>query len=265
MALPLAPASVAASRTASVVRRLGRLALDAVLPPRCLACGTLIEGEGTLCATCWPQVRFITDPLCRACGAPFEIEMRERAVCAACAANERIIERVRAAVSYDDGSRRFILALKHADRTDVSSAVAPWMVRAGRELLGDADLLVPIPLHWTRLFVRRYNQAGLLAHAVGRLSAVPVQPDLITRRKRTPHLGHLGLRARAETVRGAFEVPARKRPLVEGRRVLLIDDVFTTGSTTEACARALLGAGARAVDALALAKVVRPRDTASHP
>ena len=210
-------------------------------------------------------MRFLTEPLCAACGVPFEFEVAEGSVCAACAGAARPWVRARAAIAYDDGSRRFILAFKNGDRTDAVRTFAPWMAAAGRSLLADADLLVPVPLHWTRLFARKYNQAALLAQAVGRLTARPVDVDLLRRTKRTRKLGTSGPRERARTVRAAFLVPAARRAVVAGRRVLLIDDVFTTGSTTGACARTLMRAGAAAVDVLTLARVVRPSVIAGPP
>jgi ComF family protein len=242
-----------------VVRRLGTGMLDAVLPPRCLTCGDLVETASALCATCWPKVRFITEPLCAACGIPFEFDVGADTVCGACAATDRRpIGRVRAAIAYDDGSKRFILAFKNGDRTDAARLFAPWMAQAGRDLLRDADLLVPVPLHWTRLFARRYNQAALLAQAVGRLVGTPVAPDLLVRRKRTSRLGKSGGRARADIVRGAIIAPERRRPMIAGRRIVLIDDVFTTGSTSKACAAVLVERGAATIDVLTLARVVRP-------
>lgn len=245
------------------LRRLGPLLLNAVLPPRCLSCGTIVERTAALCGTCWPQVRFITEPLCRGCGVPFEFETDDGSLCAGCIATAQAYERARAAIAYDDGSRRFILGFKNADRTDAVRTFAPWMVAAGRDLLHEADVLVPVPLHWTRLFARKYNQAGLLAQAVGGLAGRPVAVDLLRRTKRTRKLGTSGARQRAKTVQAAFVVPEGQRPLIAGRRVLLIDDVFTTGSTTSSCARTLKRAGAAAVDVLSLARVVRPSAIAS--
>ena len=258
MVVRLSSTVLARAMPPPAIRRIGAVLLDMVLPPRCLACGALVDAAHALCAECWPKIRFITEPLCAVCGTPFEFEPASGSVCAACAASERPFARARAAIAYDDGSRGFILAFKHGDRTDAARVFAPWMAQAGRELLADADLLVPVPLHWTRLFMRRYNQAALLAQAVGRLAGRRVAPDMLVRRKRTPSLGHSGASERAKIVSGAFVVPPKRRPLAEGRRILLIDDVFTTGSTIGACARALVRSGARSVDVLTLARVVRP-------
>jgi ComF family protein len=245
----------------SVIRSLRGLAgpaLNAILPPRCLACGTIVEQTASLCPACWPQVRFITEPLCAVCGVPFEFAVEDDSICAACVATPRVYARARAAVAYDDGTRRFILGFKNADRTDAVRMFSPWMIAAGRDLIADADVLAPVPLHWTRLFVRKYNQAALLAQAIARLTAKPVAVDLLRRTRRTRKLGTSGPLQREETVRAAFVVPPRRCPLIVGRRVLLIDDVFTTGSTTASCAQALKQAGAAAVDVLTLARAVRP-------
>lgn len=245
----------AASRS---LQWFGGLVLNAVLPPRCLACGAIVEATAALCPACWPQVRFVTAPLCAVCGAPFEFDAEEGSLCGGCAATPRVYARARAAVAYDDGSRRFILGFKNADRTDAVRTFAPWMLAAGRELIAEADVLVPVPLHWTRLFARKYNQAALLAQAIARLAGKPVAVDLLRRTRRTRKLGTSGPLQRAQTVRAAFVVPPGRLAAVKGRRVLLIDDVFTTGSTTASCARTLRQAGAVAVDVLTLARVIRP-------
>lgn len=238
--------------------RLGNALLNLVLPPRCLACGVVVALPHTLCGGCWSRLAFLVEPLCRVCGQPFAAVTEPGTTCAACVYPHRAFHRVRAAVAYDDGSKRLILALKHGDRTDIVPAFAGWMAKAGAGLLEDADLLVPVPLHWTRLWTRRYNQAALLARATGSLSGRPVDCRLLVRGKRTPPLGTSGPAARAETVRGAFAVPKTLQSRIAARRVLLVDDVFTTGSTAEQCALTLLRAGAASVDVLALARVVRP-------
>jgi ComF family protein len=246
--------------TASFVpalRRLGRVAVDAVLPPRCLKCGATVDTAGALCPGCWGTIRYLQPPHCACCGLPFEFDMGADALCAACLRERPPYERARAAFRYDDESKGLILAFKHADRTDGAPAFARWLARAGQDLVADAELIAPVPLHWVRLARRRYNQAALLANALSRLSGVPAVPDLLVRRRRTPSQGGLSAVGRRRNVQGAFAVGRRHADKVADRRVLLVDDVLTTGATAAACARALLRSGARAVDVLALAQVVR--------
>jgi ComF family protein len=238
---------------------LGRVALNALLPPRCLSCGGGVEAPGSLCPSCWAGLGFIGPPFCAACGFPFDFELGAEALCGACERERPRYERARAVLRYDEDSRGLLLGFKHADRTEGAPAFARWLARAGGELLAESDLIVPVPLHRRRLFARRYNQAALLALAVGRLADRPVVPDLLVRRRNTPSQGHLNAAARRRNVAGAFAVPARRFLEISGRRVLLIDDVLTTGATVEACAGALLRARAAAVDVLVLARVVRPR------
>jgi ComF family protein len=239
------------------LRRLGRVALDAVLPPRCLKCGEAVDAAGALCPGCWSTVRYLGPPQCACCGLPFEFEMGADALCGACLAERPPFERARAVFRYDDESKGLVLAFKHADRTDGAPAFARWLERAGQGLIADADLVAPVPLHWMRLARRRYNQAALLANALSRQTGVAAVPDLLIRRRRTPSQGGLSAAGRQRNVQGAFAVNPRHGERVGDRRVLLVDDVLTTGATASACARVLLRAGARAVDVLALAQVVR--------
>jgi ComF family protein len=246
-----------ATAWATGIKRAGNRVLDIVLPPRCLKCGTTVDAVGALCAGCWPAVAFLVPPHCAACGLPFEFDLGPAALCGACAGERPVFERARAAFRYDDGSKDLILRFKHADRTDSAPAFARWMARAGATLLADADLIAPVPLHWLRLFMRRYNQAALLASALGELSGKPAVNDLLLRRRRTPSQGGLGALGRQRNVAGAFAVDPRRRALLQDKRILLVDDVLTTGATVSACTSALLRAGAGAVDVLTLARVVR--------
>lgn len=247
------PANVPAS-----VRKFGTAALDLLLPPQCLSCRQVVAAPGTLCGACFAKVRFLSTPCCAACGAPFEFDPGGAdALCGNCIRERPSYDRARAVFRYDDSSRSLILAFKHGDRIDAAPAYARWLARAGDALIADADLIAPVPLHWTRLFHRRYNQSALLANALARLAERPAAPDLLRRRRRTPSQGGLGRAERVRNVRGAFAVRAGSRAPVAGKRILLVDDVLTTGATVEACASALLKAGALAVDVLTLARVVR--------
>ncbi len=236
-------------------RWIGRVVLDGVLPPRCLACGATVGEPDALCAQCWSAITFFAPPWCAVCGLPFPHPMGEDAVCAACARQRPSWDRALAAVRYDKHSRRLVLSLKHGDRTHLAGALGRWMRRAGAEILDGADLIAPVPLHWTRLFARRYNQAGLLAHAIHAAGGPRVAPDWLVRQRRTPSQGRLGPAARAKNVRGAFAL--RSGRSVKGMRIVLVDDVLTTGATVEECARVLRRAGAGWVGVLTLARAVR--------
>ena len=238
---------------------LGRRGLDAVMPPRCLMCGVVAADPGALCATCFDDVTFITPPYCTRCGIPLIdsfADVTDKVICGACAERSPSFDKARAVCVYDEKSRSLITRLKYADRTDFTPALGRWMVRAGAELLDGADLIIPVPLHRWRLLTRTYNQSALLARGVSRLRDVPANFSALRRSKRTPSQGGLSATARRRNVARAFSVTA---PLaVTGKRIVLIDDVLTTGATLDACANALIHAGAAGVDALVVARVPAP-------
>jgi ComF family protein len=238
-----------------------RAVLDTVLPPQCLACDALVSEPGALCAACWDGAAFVSAPFCQACGVPFACDHGPDALCGACVRARPVFERARAVFLYNDVSRDLVTGLKHRDRTHGAPAFGRWLARTGREMVVDADLIAPVPLHRLRLWRRRFNQSALLARAFAREAGCPAKfrADLLQRHRATPTQGGLNAAQRQRNVRGAFVVPARNRAEVAGRRVLLVDDVHTTGATLEACARPLLGARASAVDALVLARVDRPQ------
>lgn len=239
----------------TALRRLGRAVVDGVLPPRCLNCGATVDEVNALCGPCWAGMTFFAPPWCAVCGLPFPHPMGEGAICGDCARRGPSWDRGRSVLRYDRHSRRLVLMLKHGDHTHLAGAFGRWMHRAGAELLAEADLLVPVPLHWTRLFARRFNQSVLLAQAIRAAGGPPVAADWLVRRRRTPSQGTMGPLARARNVRGAFAL--RSRCSVRGKRVVLIDDVLTTGATAEECARVLRRAGAASVGVLVLARAVR--------
>jgi ComF family protein len=263
MTVPSPPFETQASGLLLRVRALGKIGrdaatrvLDIVLPPRCLSCGGSVGEHGQLCASCWAEVSFIAPPVCAACGTPFAFDGGPGALCGACIAARPPYGRARAVMRYDDGARALLLGFKHADRTDRAPALARWMARAGPELLAEADVIVPVPLHRWRLLHRRFNQSALLAHALGRIAGTPVAAGLLCRRRNTPPQGTLTRAQREDNVSGAFQVRAGQAVRVAGRRVLLVDDVLTTGATATACTEALLEAGARRVDLLMLARTL---------
>lgn len=236
----------------ATARQLGGRLLDLLLPPRCYACGEAVLRQGELCAACWSGLHFITEPCCSRCGFPFEFGLDGDSLCAACHGRPPVYEQARAALRYDDASRTLLLAFKHGDRTELAAPFARMMAQGGRALLASTDLIVPIPLHWTRLLKRRYNQSALLAKALSRQSGAPWAPRLLHRVRRTSSQGGLDRSARLRNVRGAFRVSRR----IDGGTLLLVDDVHTTGATLEAAGRALLKAGADRVLALSVARVV---------
>ena len=243
--------------------KIGRWAVDLVYPPLCMLCREPVSDPGSLCPTCWGGLHFIDGPVCAACGLPFEVDAGPDTLCGTCLAEPPLFDCARAILTYDDLSKKPVLALKHADRLDLVPGFGRWLERCGGDALRKAELIVPVPLHRWRLWKRRYNQAAELARALSRLTAVPAASSVLIRRKPTPSQGAMpSAEARRRNVRGAFVVPLGERAAVAGRHILLVDDVLTTGATANACARALKRAGAASVFVLALARVVRPL---AHP
>jgi ComF family protein len=229
--------------------------LDAVLPPACLLCDTRVAKQGGLCPGCWGTMRFIERPFCEVLGMPFAYDMGSGTVSPAAIADPPPFDRLRASVLYSDGARRMVSGLKFADRGDLAPRMARWMAVAGCELLLDCHCITPVPLHWRRLHQRRYNQSAELARSIAKLSGKPYRPQILVRRRPTVQQVGLSAAARSRNVEGAFTVPAGMRSEISGRRVLLVDDVHTTGATVRACARVLKRAGASGVDVLTFAMV----------
>ncbi len=248
-------------RVAAALGRAGRAALDLLLPPQCLTCDASVDEPGRFCAACFRKVGFVSDPCCARCGVPFSHggQGGPDLVCPHCREQPPPWQRARGALRYDDESRRILLPFKHGDRTEHAAAIAAMMARAGAALLHDADLLVPVPLHRRRLIARRYNQAALLARSLARIGGRPLVVDALQRVRATLPLGELSAAARTRLVADAFAMRPGRAAEIAGRRVLLIDDVMTSGATSAACAKVLLAAGAVAVDVLVAARVPDPR------
>src|ERR1700742_734294 len=230
-------------------------------PPLCVACREPVDGEG-VCAECWSKLSFIERPYCPRLGIPFVYDPGPDMLSMEAIASPPAYQRARAALRYDDVARTLVHALKYQDRTDLAPAMGRWMARAGRELLDGADMLIPVPLHWRRAWHRRYNQSGALGRVIERQSGVKLRGDILLRVRATEQQVGLSRPQRASNVQGAFKVSADRQSEIAGRRLILIDDVLTSGATVDACARALLRARAAQVDVLVFARVV---DTPKSP
>jgi ComF family protein len=236
-----------------------RLALDFALPPLCPACREPVgEGAG-LCGACWAKLAPIERPFCEKLGIPFVYDPGPGIYSHEAIAAPPAYARARAAVRYDEVARTLVHALKYGDRLDLAPVMARWMARAGAELLAEAELLVPVPLHWRRLFARRFNQSATLAALISDRCGVPVSLDALRRVRATPQQVGLSREERAANVQGAFRIDPAGRAGIAGRRIAIVDDVLTSGATADACARTLLRAGARAVDVVVFARVVEGR------
>lgn len=231
-----------------------------LFPDSCLACGRHVDRHGALCAACWPDIAFIEQPLCAVSGLPFAHDFGGHMVSAEALANPPAYDRARSACVHAGVARQLVTRLKYNDRTDLGPWMARFMARAGRELLAEADIVVPVPLHWVRLWTRRFNQSAELARALSAQSGLPMDAGALVRRRRTRRQVGLTATQRQTNVRGVFVVPDEKRIAIKGRSVLLVDDVLTTGATVEAAARTLCRAGAARIEVLTFSRVVPGRD-----
>lgn len=235
--------------------------LDILLPPRCFACGDDVQDHGSQCAACWSKVDFISHPLCSCCGVPFDYvsnqaDEEEGFICGDCAKSAHAYDQARAVFVYDDHSKKMILSFKHGDRHEGVPAFAIWLWGAAKIWEDEIDIIMPVPLHWRRLFKRRFNQAAEMAYAVGKLAGLGVNATSLKRHKPTRSQFGLGARQRQKNVQSAFSINDKDKAAVKGKTILLVDDVMTTGATINACAKALKKVGAKKVYAVSLARVV---------
>lgn len=231
-------------------------ALRLVYPPRCLLCGDLVDTDFGLCGACWRDTPIISGLICDLCGVPLPGGGDTATVhCDRCLTTARPWSQGRAALVYKDNARRLVLALKHGDRHDVAHLVRRWMAQAATPLTDPSTLVVPVPLHWSRLLKRRYNQSALMAKDVARAHGCSYCPDALMRRRRTCVLDGLGFDDRFRALDGAISPHPKRSTQLRGSRVLLVDDVMTSGATLSACAQACLKAGAVEISVLVLARV----------
>ncbi|MCF6320897.1 MAG: ComF family protein [Rhizobiaceae bacterium] len=234
--------------------------LNILVPPRCANCNGISTDQSAICAGCWIQIRKIDRPFCEVMGTPFSVDLGEGAISTEAMSNPPPFDRLRSSVLYDDIARRLISRFKFSDRSDLAPFIASSMERSGRELFEDADIITPLPLHWRRMLSRRFNQSAVLAKLISqRLRAsgreIPLEPMLLSRIKNTKQQIGLSQEGRQRNVSGAFRVPVAMRPRLIGKRVLIIDDVYTSGASVKSATKALLRNGAMAVDILTFARV----------
>ena len=228
--------------------------LDFVLPPICPICKQPVWTNHGLCPDCFKSLQFITEPCCKACGRPFPFNILGEQTCAKCLSNPPLFHRALSVVVYDDTSKKLILPFKHGDRLELTPLMAKLMAQRGKDLIEEADLILPVPLHRLRLLKRKYNQAALLAKQLAQQFHKSYRPDGLNRIRSTPKQGKLTPEERRKNVANAFKI--NHHLSVQGKNVLLIDDVLTTGATANECSKILLKAGAKQVCILTFATTV---------
>jgi len=232
--------------------------LSTIYPPRCLGCGETVDSDFGLCGSCWGQAQFIGGAFCDSCSAPLPgAEAEERLLCDPCMRAPKPWAHGRAALAYTGMGRKLVLGLKHGDRQEIARPAAMWMRSAVHDIIADKTLIAPVPLHWLRLAKRRYNQSALIAKNLSDLTGCDWCPDLLERPMRTPSLDGKTRAQRAEILDGAIRVKPRRKRRINGRPVLIVDDVMTTGATLAACADALADAGAYQVCVSVLARATK--------
>ncbi len=250
------------NKTQNILKNVSLAVLDTILPPRCVITGEMVDKQGMIAPQAWAGIDFIGGPICYKCGVPFGFEVggfegEGGAHCTQCLDYPPPYETARAAIKYNDESKSLILSFKNGDQTHAALAFVPWLKMAGAQMLQDADVLIPVPLHRWRLLRRRYNQSAIMAQYLGKERGIPVLHQGLVRIRPTPTQGHLSYVERKKNVKRAFAVHPKYQTDINGKTLILIDDVYTTGSTVKECTKVLIKAGAKAVHVLTLARVAR--------
>ena len=230
--------------------------IDFFLPPRCVRCGIETLTAPGLCAVCWEKIHFIDQPLCNTCGMPFEVAEKESIVCLGCLQDKPCFRQLRSVFPYDDISKPLILQFKHGDALHLVPLLVQWLSRTGQALLAQNDLIIPVPLHWMRLWRRGYNQAALLAQGLSKVNNKNYQPNVLIRHRSTASQGNKSSDQRYHNIKGSFQVKLAQIDLIQGKNILLIDDVYASGATIHECVKILKKNGANQVDVLTLARVL---------
>lgn len=239
-----------------ILNHLFKKLLHILLPPQCVSCDQLLENTLGVCPSCWKKVTFISDPYCICCGMPFELDLEEDLICGECYRQKPFFDVCRSVVAYNKNSRSLIIKFKHSDALYLAPLFTRWLKAISVDLITSEALIVPVPLHWTRLFTRTYNQAAILARLLAIETKTQFLPTALKRKRRTSSQGGLSRKARIENVSGCFELNLKYQDIIRHKRVILIDDVFTTGATVNACAKVLKKAGAKKIIVLTLGRVI---------
>lgn len=253
-------------------------ALRIIYPPQCLCCGAGVSDDGALCPDCWRDATFVTGLACTRCGAPLpddgtggtesgdpatggaslgDASLCDAGLCDDCLARDRPWRHGRAALVYGGTARHLVLALKHGDRPDLAPPLAAWLSRAAAPLVRPGTVVIPVPIHWRRLVRRKYNQSELLSRHLAARRGLTHLPEALRRVKNTPSQDHRSVADRFQNIAESIALNPRATGAVQGRAVLLIDDVMTSGATLAASAQALIDAGSGPVSVAVLARAVK--------
>jgi ComF family protein len=242
--------------------KLSKSAVDMVLPPICPVTGHIVDKVGQIHESFWQVLNFITPPYCKKCGLPHlslkqdDTSSQKQHLCASCLEHPPHFDTHRSVLIYDDASKMLVLKFKHQDHGHLVKTFTPWLSRILSEFQ-DIDIIIPVPLHYKRLLYRRYNQAALIAKDLAVHDGIIYRGDILKRIRATASQGHKSPKERATNVKGAFKVKEKHRPLIEGKNILLVDDVYTTGATLNACSLSLKKSGAAKVHCLSVARAIK--------